>query len=120
MHALWCIYYVQNCTCTRPNKDKFVAIVCSATNPMGFLINTRIHPYILERPDLLSSQVTIKVSDYPFLAHDSYINCIDLYSLDDSALTDSKGRIKNHTIAEIKSVVAASRTIPAYYKKLII
>jgi hypothetical protein len=120
MHALWCIYYVKNCTCTRPNKDKFVAIVCSETNPMGFIINTRIHPFILERPDLSSCQVAIKVSDYAFLDHDSYINCIDLYSFNDNELTDSKGRIKTHTINEIKGAVAASKTIPAYFKKLII
>ena len=120
MHATWCIYYVKDCPCTTPHKDKFISIVCADIAPMGFLINTLIHKFIQERPNLLACQVPIKQSEYGFLNHDSYINCTELFALDDNKLTVSKGKIKKQTISDIKAAVAGAKTIPAYYKKLII
>jgi hypothetical protein len=87
---------------------------------MGFLINTGVHEYIRKRPDLLACQVTIKATDYTFLDHDSYIDCVDLYTFNDKELADSRGCIKIHTMADIKRVVAIAKTIAPHFKKLII
>lgn len=39
------------------------------------LINSRINPYIANRPHLMRRQILIQQADYTFLDHDSYINC---------------------------------------------
>jgi hypothetical protein len=121
MQDTWCIYHVKNCSHVRPfPKNKFTAIVCKDKKCMGFLINSIVRPFILKRPDLLRCQVKIKASDYKFLDHDSYIDCVELYPFEDTDLIDKKDTINMITKAEIKRAVKGSDTIVTRYQKLIL
>ena len=121
MPAIWSIYHVKSCSHTKPKpKDKFVAVVCKDLKLMGFFINSKVHDYIQKRPSLLASQVGIKASDYSFLDHDSYVNCIRLYPFDDTELVDSRGAINTQTKVEIQKAVTNSKTLEKRYKKLIL
>lgn len=44
-----------------------------------FIINSEIHPYIRNNPDLLADQVDIPQADHSFLSHDSILNCIQAH-----------------------------------------
>jgi len=121
MPDTWCIYHVKNCSHTRPSpKDKFVVIVCRDSTCRGFFINTRVHSFILKQPELLKSQVKIKVSDYNFLDYDSYIDCKDLYDFEDKELLDRRVPVNIITKAEIKKAVKGSKTIETRYQNLIL
>lgn len=118
MVILWYIYHTEECRYTTPPKDKFVAIVCSNPNPHGFLINSRIRPFIQNRPELLASQVLITATKYGFLEHDSYIDCSRVLSFGERDLRDIQ-KIQNNTRTEIKKVVSTSKLIEPIYKALI-
>jgi hypothetical protein len=120
MPAIWHIYHVSNCSHAIPPKDKFVAIVCRDDELMGFLVNSRIHVFIQNRPSLLASQVLIKQIDYKFLTRDSYINCIDVFSFRDCELVNGRSAINKKTKAEIQKAVSNSRTIETRLKQLIL
>jgi hypothetical protein len=120
MPDIWRIYHVRKCPHTVPAKDKFVLIVCIDVTPLGFFINTNIHPFILNRPNLLDCQVSIKASDYWFLDHDSYIDCTKLFPFGDDTLIDGRELISEGIKKEIKSVVSTAATIEKRYKKLIL
>jgi hypothetical protein len=120
MPDIWCFFHVRNCSHTYPPKDKFIAVVCKDSRYMGFLINSEIHPFIQKRPNLLSCQILIKSSDYWFLSHDSYLNCVELYPFDDTDLTDGRELIRDKEKKEIKRVVAKADTIERKYQKLIV
>ena len=101
--SVWCIYFVAQCQRTQPYpKDKYVAIVCrDSLGCFGFFINSDIRQYAQTRPALLHSQVKITVSEYPFLKHDSYINCAELNDFPDDTLKSLCGRIGDHTKQQI-------------------
>lgn len=121
MPDTWCIYHVLKCSHTLPfPKDKFVVIVCRDSRCMGFLVNTVIHPFILNRPGLLKAQIKIKVSDYSFLDHDSYIDCKDLYDFEDGELCNTRAPVNIITKAEVRKIVRDSDTIEPRYQKLIL
>lgn len=58
------------CDFTTPPKEKYLVLACTQGNPLLFLINSEIHPYIEARPRLKECQVKICASDYQ-LDHDS-------------------------------------------------
>jgi len=86
---------------------------------MGFFINTNIHPFIRNRPELRACQVLIKALDYEFLVYNSYIDCHKLLQFEDTHLTNCRCPIKDKTKVEIKRVVTNSKTIEPRFKKLI-
>lgn len=114
----WHIYHLENCPYTTPIKNKYIAIVCFNPNPHGFLINTKICPYVQKRPELLACQVLISAEKYGFLGHDSYIDCSNVLSFKGSKLRSIQS-IQNNTRKEIKKVVSATKLIAPIYKKLI-
>ena len=121
MPAVWRIYHVENCSHTRPApKDKFVAIVCRDLKLMGFLINSNVNRYIQKHPDLLACQAIIEASNHSCLGHDSYVDCVDLYSFEDAELADGRDPISKQARAKIEKAVANSKTIETRYKKLIL
>jgi hypothetical protein len=114
----WYIYHVENCQYTTPVKNKYIAIVCFNPNPHGFIINSKISPFIQKRPELLACQVPISVEKYGFLGHDSYINCSNILSFKESQLKSIQ-KIQNNTRNDIKKVVSTTKLIAPIYKKLI-
>jgi hypothetical protein len=116
---LWDVYYVFT-THTKPfPKNKFIVIVCFETNPMGFLINSRINQFVQKRPRLMPCEVKIEQSSHTFLAHDSFLDCRDLFPFPASELTDLKGTIDEATRIKILAGVAACPVLPRNYKDLI-
>jgi len=94
-----------------------------------FLINSRIHPLIENNPTLKACQISLKKSKYPFLDHDSYLNCCEVFdSLDiDTAIDhllrypkDFKGQLLEEESLEVIQAVNTARTISEYDKSLII
>ena len=118
MFVLWHIYHVTKCQYTCPPKGKFTAIVCSAPNPHGFLINSEISNFIKGRPEFLDCQIKIDGERYSFLKRDSYIDCSRLRSFGQGSL-HSIQCINNNTRRAIERVVDKSRLIEPVYKKLI-
>lgn len=121
MPEIWHIYHVQNCRHARPiPKNKYVAIVCRDLAPMGFLINSVIHQYIQNRPELRICQAFIEEANHKCLSRNSYVDCIDLYKFKDTELIEDYGHISKQAIARIKKAVDNSKTIEVRYKKLIL
>lgn len=64
------------------NHDKFHVIAGVSENRIltcSVLINSRINPFIMRRQNLLNLQVIVRPSEYPFLSHDSFINCCSIF-----------------------------------------
>jgi len=102
------------CPFTEPPKEKYVILLRLGNPTLLFLINSRIHDYIANRPDLAACQLLITQSDYEFLAHDSYIDCsnaIDDFSDKDvldqiiGDISRVKGTLNPRTIQDMKRIV---------------
>lgn len=66
------------CDFTTPPKYKFVML--ASVQPLQvFIINSEIHSYIINNPDLLADQVDIPKVDHSFLSHDSILNCVQAH-----------------------------------------
>jgi hypothetical protein len=107
------------CEFTRPKpKPKFVLLVCVEPRPLVFLINTKKSGLILSDPDLENTQVCLTPSEYRCLDHDSYIDCLEVFEMDQEEierqiLADSnnsriKDRLSRKCIAELINAVSES------------
>lgn len=116
----WQVYFLPNCRLAKPlPKDKFVVLACFDPNPCGFFINTAINRYIQQRPQLLPCEVLLQVSRHPFLQYDSWLDCMELLSLQSTELTDLRGRIDPATIQDILSAVRSCPVLRPRFKQLI-
>lgn len=115
---------------THPPKQKFYVIIGIADDKIALgtvYINSDINTYFLSKPELLSLQIPIYASDYPFLKWDSFINCTDIQErlVTDVAACINSGTGRNgycSTIApkDMDAILAAldnSRLIPLITKK---
>lgn len=93
-----------------------------------FLINSRIPPFIQNNPALRACQVPILQAFYPFLEHDSYLNCtkvfdeIDIDQALDHLVNDQdsyKGDLLKGEILEILQAINLAPTITDCDKELI-
>jgi len=118
----WRIYFVRKCRHARPSpKSKLVVIVCQDGEKYhGFLINTRIVPYIKLRPALLVCQAPINVSQHSCLSHDSYVDCAELYGFTSGELNNPRNQISPDAKESIIKAVYSSKTIENRYKRLIL
>jgi len=116
------------CTFTNPPKEKYFVLAYSNLNSLLFIINSNVHEYIKQRKYLLHCQDEITASDYPFLKHDSYINCakvikhFDRQLIEEQLLDDLnriKGELKPDTRNEIIRAVDNAKTISPKHKELI-
>lgn len=78
---------------------------------MGFFINKDIIPFIQDNPDLLACQVVIKASHHKCLQCDSYVQCGDLKTFDDTQLTEGREPVHAQTKAAIKDAVSNARVL---------
>lgn len=120
MPDVWRIYRIKNCRHTIPHKDKFAIIVCKDIEYMGFLINSKIHPYLIKRPYLYECQILLSKEDYRFLFHDSFLDCTKIYPFKNDELVTGLGIINDKTKTEIKSIVAQAKTIEKRYISLLL
>lgn len=107
--AIWHIYLCPACNLSTPPKDKWVVTVGlgSKDKIYGFFINSAINSSLRSREELMKLQITISPLDYPFLHHDSYVNCsrfIEFYASDlrrhqKEVTPDTKTRIREAVLA---------------------
>ena len=119
------------CHFTTPPKEKYVVLVAASDKPgpLLFLINSRIHPYIMRRAEMLACQVKLSAAQYSFLEHDCFIDCsrvieeFDYQNIRQQLLQDVtrvRGELDAQAKAMIVQVVQASRTVSPYHKRLLI
>ena len=87
---------------------------------MGFLINSDISQFILNKPDMLACQIKLSETEYHFLFRESYLDCAQLYSFKNSELNTGLELINDKTKTEIKKVVSTAKTITQHKINLIL
>jgi len=116
-------------TFTDPHKDKYLVLVHQDAEPLLFVINSRVSEFIRSQPDLLQSQIPLKVSDYAFLDHDSFLNCGQVITeFDEAGIRQQveaqvgrlRGELNATTKADIIGVVQVAKTLSPNEKRLII
>jgi hypothetical protein len=120
MADIWRVYRIKKCRHTSPQKPKFVVIVCKDKDYMGFLVNSDISQFILNKPDMLACQIKLTEDEYHFLFQESYLDCAQLYPFKDSELITGLEIITDKTKTEIKKVVSTAKTITKYQRQLIL
>lgn len=106
------------CKFTTPPKNKHLILVGIYPCPLLLMVNSKIHPYIKSRAYLKSTQVVLAASQHYFLAHDSYIDCREVYttlSLNEivKQIQKDKQRIKGFINEETQDqVIAAIKASP--------
>lgn len=120
MPDVWRVYRIKKCRHTSPPKPKFVIIVCKDEEYLGFLINSDISQFILNRPNMLACQITLTKAEYHFLFQESYLDCAQLFPFSDNELIIGLEIISDKTKTEIKEIVSKSKTITKYHKELIL
>lgn len=87
---------------------------------MGFLINSKVNPYVQKQPHLLAAQASIDVANHTCLNNNSYVDCNDLYPFEDFELQNDCGAISSDCKTKIQEAVSKSKTISRHYKDLIV
>lgn len=122
------VFYL-SCGFTNPPKEKYVVLVHLDDEPLIFVVNSKIHQFIVSRPDLNRCQVKLNADDYPFLSHDSYLDCSnpitemtrnEIVGQVRSDLDRIIGVLNDITLAEVIEVVNSARTISQDQKRRII
>ena len=92
------------------SKEKYLVLISPGSNPLLFIINSKIHPFIAEHPHLSKCQVMLKALDYPFLDHDSYINCSEVIEWFDNS------QIRKQILGDI-SRIRGGRVLAKYTRE---
>ena len=117
------------CNFTTPPKEKYLVLAGAGNEPLLFIINSEIHPFIDNNPELRMQQLNVKKSDYDFFDHDSFVNCskvIESFSKSeierqlDADVGKIKGKLNRKDIKKIIRIVQNSRTISKHNKNRII
>jgi hypothetical protein len=116
----WSIYFIPNCAHTDPPKDKYAVIACIDKNPMGFLINSRITPWLQKHHGLLVCDPQIRASEHSFLKHDSFVDCQMIYEFFDWEIERKVGLISKQAKADILKAIHDCPSLERRYKKLIL
>lgn len=117
----WHIYHIADCRHARPApKDKFVVVVCKDSKYMGFFINSAIHPFIQNQPELLAAEASIDAANHSCLSKDSYVDCNDLYAFEDFELQNDRGAVSLESKKRIQEAVSKAMTIAKHFKDLIV
>lgn len=119
---LWRIYFVRNCVHALPQpKDKLIVVVHSDDeNLFGFFINSRISPWLQQRPYLLVCEAEILSAEHPCLTHDSYVDCKDLYQFSEQELTEAREQISPQAKESILKALQVCPAVERKYKKAIL
>lgn len=118
------------CDFVTPHKNKYLVIACVEPDLLVLIINSEIHQYIQNRPELLACQVDVPQIDHSFLDWDSVVCCVDAkdaIKLNDlkEAITSRytevfKGRLQDYCIRGVIEAVGNSPTISKGNKRMII
>lgn len=117
------------CQFTTPPKNKYFLIVKIEPQPLLFMVNSRIHPYVRSRASLNQCQARLKANQNLFLTHDSYVDCREVcrnFSLNDIVTqveTDMrrfKGFISTESQEQVIAAIKISPVLEQKYKNEII
>lgn len=116
-----------HCRFTNPPKHKFLLLLSVTPEPVFFVINSQPNPFVLHNfPDM---QIQINQRDYPFLSHDSTIDCSTPRSdftaeeLRAEAIADLgkiKGRLNDRDRLVVRGAIQRNRTIEARMKRTLL
>ena len=102
-----------DCSFTNPPKPKYLVLASYDEPPLLLVINSHIHGFIANQPELLVCQVLLSAADYPCLDHDSYVNCAEVFDcvsgheISGPVMSDLN-RIKDELTGADKRAVAAA------------
>ncbi|WP_069472189.1 hypothetical protein [Candidatus Marithrix sp. Canyon 246] len=111
------------CQFTTPPKNKYFLIVKIEPQPLLFMVNSRIHPYVRGRAYLNQCQARLKANHNLFLTHDSYVDCREVcrnFSLNDivTQMETDMRRVKGFISTESQEqVIAAIKISPVLEQK---
>lgn len=90
-----------------------------------FFINSWVNQYIQGKPEMEKAQYPISAEAYNFLAHNSFLNCSSLTTIDKSKLASSistgettiKGQLSKEDLSAILDIVRNSKLFTPIEKK---
>jgi len=116
----WEVYFVVNSRHAKPlPKDKFVVVACFDPNPCGFFINTKINDFIQKNVPLMACEVLLSAIAHPFLSCDSWLDCREILSFQESELTDKRGVLAANSIKNVLAAVEECPVLRPRFKRLI-
>lgn len=121
--GLWHIYLVERCHHVRPEpKSKFVVTVGynGSDEFWALMINSRIGPFIQNRPYLLTCEADIVADQHRSLDHDSYIDCTNIYSFYAWDFKRDKGVISKDAGSALLEAVRSCPTLKTKHKRMIL
>jgi hypothetical protein len=113
---------------TNPPKPKFAVVACLKPTPVLLLINSEINPNVERDPARAGCYLALAASDYPFLVHDSFLDCSKAYSLaDDLSMTGQlvsdvsriKGDLSPDDRRRVAELVRGSRALSLRIRRAI-
>jgi len=119
---LWNIYFVPLCRHAKPEpKDKFVVVAAIDGNHFyAFMINSGIRDFIKKQPRLLNCEAKIFQPEHDFvLKHNSYIDCIELYSYEANEFENSRGQLIGNALIALLNAVHDCEALPRRDKNLV-
>jgi hypothetical protein len=116
----WDVYFVVNSRHAKPlPKDKFVIVACFDPNPCGFFINTKVNDFIQKNAQLMACEVLLTAAAHPFLSYDSWLDCREMLSFQESELIDKRGVLASNAIVDALAAVEACPVLRPRFKRLI-
>jgi len=88
------------------NKYKYFLVLSfpKSGEPILFIINSKLSNFIKSRLRIKAAQLRIHKNDYPFLKHDSYINCSEIkWWFTKEKIIEQLKRNKNNILGNIHS-----------------
>lgn len=116
----WDVYFVVNSRHAKPlPKDKFIVVACFDPNPCGFFINTKVNDFIQKNTQLMICEVLLSAGAHPFLSYDSWLDCREILSFQESELTDKRGILAVNAVKDVLAAVQVCPVLRPRFKRLI-
>lgn len=117
--------YLLHLTVTTPPKPKYC--LCVTATPWLFLVNSKLRPFVADRPALSAQQVRLPVAGHQFLRYDSWIDCSEPISIQAAEVarqcaddpSREKGPASERVLEAVLRAVAVSTTLPERKKQAI-
>lgn len=117
MPEQWDVFHIVNCHHARPHpKNKYLLIAYVYPQIHGFFINSKINPFIKKSQHLLPCEAAIFCRHNLFLAHDSFVDCREVFSLERDELTDLRGRLDASGIRAVREAVRKCAVLEREHK----
>lgn len=119
----WEVYHLWLEAMRPEAKYKFVVIAhVEDSYALGFVINSRVNDFYANKPELAPCHVAISQADHPFLEHDSFVDCTEVFTVPSVNLSaDAKrGGLSEASQAAVLRGVEVCPVLRTKHKKLIV